>query len=217
MMKKWLKDKTRLLFAGLFVFGGLLVGVLVASLVLPTKTPHELLGLGAVTLFFLLVFVAREIFDPDNALTYEQRLEAAEQKHEAYIQELEQQGLLESTEYRAKRAFQVEEFEDEGSHYYIELENGSVLFLSGQYLFDYEPIDDDPEYNQQRLFPCTEFTVRMHTGEWYVVDLICRGEVFEPELLAPPFDFKKDSFPMDGKVITNQTYNEIKQERMNRR
>jgi hypothetical protein len=97
------------------------------------------------------------------------------------------------------------------------LENGSVLFLSGQYLYDYQPIDGDPEYNRPRLFPCTEFTVRRHIGKGYVFAIICRGEVFEPELLAPPFDFKKDDFPIDGKVITDQTYDDIKQERMNRR
>ena len=35
-------------------------------------------------------------------------------------------------------------------------------FLSGQYLYDYEPISDDPDANEARSFPCTEFTVRRH-------------------------------------------------------
>ncbi len=212
-MRKWLKDKTRLLFAGLFVFGGLLVGVLVASLVLPAKTPHELLGLGAATLLCLLLFAAMAIFNPDNAFTYEQSLEM-------HIQELEQQGLLESISYQARRAFQVEEFEDEGSHYYIELENGSVLFLSGQYLYEYEPGDNNKKFSQPRYFPCTEFTVLRRLPDRHVIDLLRQGKVLEPELLAPSFsdeDLDNDCFPGDGTIITDRTYDAIKQERLTRR
>ena len=71
----------------------------------------------------------------------------------------------------------MEEFEDEGLHYFIELVDGRVLFLSGQYLYDYEPISDDPESNQPRSFPCTEFTVRRHKNDGCVVDLLRAGTV----------------------------------------
>lgn len=74
-----------------------------------------------------------------------------------------------SEAYRVKRAFQVEEFEDEGSHYYIELDDRRVLFLSGQYLYDYD--SEDPP----RAFPCTEFVVRRHRTKGYVVDISLSG------------------------------------------
>ena len=60
------------------------------------------------------------------------------------------------------RAFGVKEFEDEGLHYFLELTDGRVLVLSGQYLYDYEAISDDSETNRPRAFPCSEFTLRRH-------------------------------------------------------
>ena len=50
-----------------------------------------------------------------------------------------------SERFTASRAFAVEEFEDEGSHYFVDLTDNRVLFLSGQYLYDYEPLEDAEE------------------------------------------------------------------------
>ena len=130
------------------------------------------------------------------------------------LEELENQGLVDSIRYHAKRAFQVEEFEDEGIHYYLELEDGSVLFLSGQYLYDYEPISDDPEFNQERRFPCTDFTVKRHKTGGYVLDIVTDGSVLEPEETMPPFSgFRSVEVPEDGVVIRGISYDEIKRER----
>ena len=46
---------------------------------------------------------------------------------EELIGELQEQGMLISESFSAVRAFQVEEFEDEGSHYFIELTDGAVF------------------------------------------------------------------------------------------
>ncbi|MGZ5545108.1 MAG: hypothetical protein ACXWIU_10570, partial [Limisphaerales bacterium] len=73
------------------------------------------------------------------------------------IEEMEAQGLLQHEKYEAMRAFQVEEFEDEGSQYFIQLKDGSTLFLCGQYLYDYEPVEGS--LKQSRKFPCTEFVL----------------------------------------------------------
>lgn len=102
----------------------------------------------------------------------------------------------------------MREFEDEGLHYFLELADGRVLFMSGQYLYDFEPISDDPEMNQPRSFPCSEFTVRRHTKEGYVVDMVCGGTVLEPEVSAPPFeksDWRGNRVPEDGQVISGVT------------
>jgi hypothetical protein len=88
-------------------------------------------------------------------------------------QALENQGLVTAEEFKVRRALQVEEFEDEGSHFFLELNDGNVLFLSGQYLYDYAPVDDiDPE--QGRLFPCSEFTVKRHKDKGYVIEITRR-------------------------------------------
>lgn len=134
---------------------------------------------------------------------------------EEQIADLEAEGLIQRDSFTARRAFQVEESEDEGSHYYIELDDGRVLFLSGQYLYDFEEIADDPELNQPRSFPCTAFDVVRHRTEGFVINLDCKGAVLEPEILAPPFgkkDFKEDRVPEDGEVV-DTPYDILKSER----
>jgi hypothetical protein len=123
------------------------------------------------------------------------------------------ESTLVSQRFHARRAFEIEEFEDEGMSFFVELADDSVLFLSGQYLYEYEPIDDDPDLNQPRRFPCTEFTVRRHPTEHWVYDVACSGEVLEPEGLAPPFsgdDYDFGRIPEDGQVITDRSYDELK-------
>lgn len=133
----------------------------------------------------------------------------------AGIRRLEDAGLLTSTVYRARRAFSAAESEDEGPHYFLELDDGSVLCLTGQYLYDLEPAEQEPE--PARRFPCTEFTVRRHRTNGYTVDILCRGDVLEPEAVAKPFtfrEFRQDLVPEDGEVLTGRSYDEIKRERM---
>jgi hypothetical protein len=135
------------------------------------------------------------------------------------LREWEEQGLLESTEYKATRAFQLEEWEDEGLHFFLELEDGSVLYLNGQYLYEYEEIVDDVEVPIPRRFPCTDFTVKRHRRSGDLADLICRGDAFEPETVAPPFDdaeYRRGAVPEDGQVIRDRSYDEIKRERLAR-
>ena len=62
-----------------------------------------------------------------------------EKEIQAERDKLEQLGLLVHQSFRALRAFQLEEFEDEGSQYFLELEDHSVFYLSGQFLYEYEP------------------------------------------------------------------------------
>lgn len=197
----------RLVVAGLFVF--VLCFAAASALVelgLLENMPGIFVGVGMLPFFLLLVALALWLFNP--------RAKSAEEQ----VRELEEQNLIVDDHYRATRAFAVEEFEDEGSTYYVELADGRVLFLQGQYLYDYEPIEDDPEFNQPRTFPCTEFTLRRHREKGYTVDLLCAGRVFEPEVTAPPFgeEALAEDFPQDGDLITGQTYDELKADRLAR-
>jgi hypothetical protein len=52
------------------------------------------------------------------------------------------------------------------------------------------------------------------------VDITCRGDVLQPEVVAPPFsplDYKQRAIPADGQVITDRTYDEIKAQRTSSR
>ena len=114
----------------------------------------------------------------------------------------------------------MQELEDEGLHYFLELDDGRVLLMSGQYLYDYEPITDDPEQNQPRLFPCTQFTVRRHRTKRYVIDLLCGGTVLAPEVMAPPFrteTWQMDRFPEDGEMFGSGSYDGLKRQLLGER
>jgi hypothetical protein len=131
---------------------------------------------------------------------------------EGGIAELEAKGKLVRQRFDATRAFAVDQIEDEGPHYYIELVDGRMLYLNGQYLYDYESIDDDPELNQERLFPNTAFEVLRHRDTGYVIHIACSGLVLEPELTAPSFNREelRRGVPEDGQIITDETYDVLK-------
>lgn len=99
------------------------------------------------------------------------------------VEDLAASGLLQSTSYRARRACEIEAFDDWGPHYLLELEDLSILLLSGQFLCDYDPVDYDIEHDQPRRFPCTEFVVHQHRSKGYVIEIDCRGDVIEPTLV----------------------------------
>jgi hypothetical protein len=200
----------RVVLAGLFVVFTLSIAVALVAVFVPQLEQQPLvLGLSLAALMLILCVGAGYIFNRPEDRFIEFRTA------ESFMQELAAKGLLVSSEFRATRALRIAEFDDEGSHYFIELENGSVLYLNGQYLYDYEPIDDDPEVNQPRNFPCTEFTVHRHKVEGYVVEIVCRGRVLDPEITAPAFekvDKRRGALFGDGQVLTDRTYEQIRQE-----
>lgn len=200
----------RLIAAGIFVYASmlLLVGVL-GTWNAFDRAPPWLVGLGIAVFTIGMVVLSAWLFNRRGAGPL------GGKTAEEHIRELEEAGQLESTSFRATRAFGVEEAEDEGLHYFLELADGRVLFLSGQYLYDYEPISDDPAVNQPRSFPCTEFTVRRHKTDRYVVDILRAGAVLEPEVIGPPFGrnaWRAKRIPEDGQLIADTTYDALKGE-----
>ena len=194
----------RLIAAALFVCSGVPIVIwLLSALGLPPWTVA-----GSVIFAPLWVALAYWLFAPRGPAPLDRK--TAEQ----HLRELEERDLLESMAFRATRAFEVEEFEDEGLHYFLELADGRVLFLTGQYLYEYEPTADEPVEDQPRSgsFPCTEFTIRRHKTEGYVADIVCGGSVLEPEVLAPSFGAKvwePGAIPEDGQIFTDVTYDEM--------
>lgn len=206
----------RAVLAGLFCFGGLLACVGLVSHYFPDGFgPPWLMGICFAAVLLVLAAASLVLF---NKRGY--RPSASGKSFEEQVAELESQGLLAAEAFQARRAFQVEEFEDEGSHYFIELADGGVLYLNGQYLYDYEQITDDAELSQPRRFPCSRFTVRRHKVTGDVVDIICSGELLPPECEAPSFDkgdMKRGLIPEDGQIIRDRTYEEVKRERLKRK
>ena len=194
-----LRDRLKLVGAALFAVAGAFGGFCL-SLWLPRSYPGWLLDSIPLCALFVFLVIAVALFNSSvvgTAVPGEK------------IRKLESQGLVRSQPYRALRAFQIQEFDDEGSHYYIELDDRRVLFLSGQYLWDHDAED------QPRTFPCTAFVVRRHATKGYALDVLCGGAVIEPEVIAPPFDaddFGTEAIPADGQIITDKPYDRLKDE-----
>jgi hypothetical protein len=195
-------NSVRLIFAGLFCFVVLLFAAGPVIKYFPKDSPVlmgltlglVLIGTAILALFFFNL--GRRKFPPGPTL-----------------EELEAQGLVVSQDFQAIRAFEVEEFEDEGQHYFIELADGSVLFLTGQYFYDITMMNGDTEDAKSGAFPTTEFTIKRHKVEGHVVDVICRGRLLKPEVVAKPFGpeiLERDGIPEDGAIIRDKTYDAIK-------
>ena len=197
-------DFLRLLGTGLFVVVFMAGSVVVLSLLFP-KAPTWIIVPISLLSFFGSTWGALAIF-------HGRLLRRSQEEIQKERTDWEQSGLLIHESFRALRAFQVEEYEDEGSHYFLELEDHSVLFLSGQFLYEYEVSD-----KRSRRFPCTEFTVRRHKDKGFIVDVVCSGEVLEPEVIAQPFsltDAENNAFMEEVQVIPAKSYDEVKAERL---
>ncbi len=104
-------------------------------------------------------------------------------------------GVARVVTYRVSDALQVEESEDEGSSYYLRLDDGRVAFLSGQYLYDAEG---------EGTFPNTLVTVVRAPATDVVFDLRCEGRPLGAVPRLPTFtaeDWDHGAVPSDGALV----------------
>jgi hypothetical protein len=102
-------------------------------------------------------------------------------------------GLVSTTTYVVRDAVAVEEGEDEGPSYYLLLEDGRTLFLSGQYL--YEPAE--------RGFPWTSFEIVRRQVSGGALGVVRRGAPLAPSRTRRPFsedEYRSGAVPDDGAV-----------------
>lgn len=202
----------RALLAAIFVFAVVLTEVEIVSKRYPNDTWPWWAGPTIIASMFTAIIASLFLFNKSGL-----RPNISRKSLEEQLAELQEKGLLLNELFKARRAFQVEEYEDEGSHYFIELMDGAVLFVTGQYLYEYQEITDDPELNQDRRFPCSEFRLQRHKETGSVLNILCAGRVLAIECVAPPFDksaFKRGLVPEDGKVLRNRSYEDLKWELM---
>ncbi len=173
------RKDTKFVLVALFFVGWAILAILALPELrdaLPEPLVLLLIGLLILVLFFALSFLVMYLFNisPTRPLFGTQTFPSWEEQ----IAEMEQRGLLATVDFRATRALMVGSGEDEYLHYLLELDNGNILHLTGEYLFEYEQVDDAEDGAEDFLagrFPCTIFTVRQHRDEGYVLDIICRG------------------------------------------
>jgi hypothetical protein len=198
----------RLILAAIsFLIGLFLIATAITAL-LPQNAPEWLTGVAILISAGLSLYLTNKLVNVRGTRFWSLCRAQESAEHE--------EDVLSSMEFHATRVFQVEELHDEGSNYFLELRDGSVLFLSGHYFHEHEPLEFDDRIVHQREFPCTEFVVRRR-DDGSVVGIQCRGRVLEPEVMTPPFpeeDFKNNALPKDGDIIASFTYDEVKAARL---
>jgi len=108
------------------------------------------------------------------------------------------------TTYEIEDALRIEELEDEGSQYYLKLADGRVLFLAGQWLYEYEDGEDENGQRTPARFPCRRFNVERAAKSGLFLDLRPLGPAFEPSGTLRPFtsdEHRAGSVPNDGDVL----------------
>jgi hypothetical protein len=93
-------------------------------------------------------------------------------------------------------AIQVEEVEDEGPGFFLDVEEGQLLFLQGQYLYDSLA---EGEGGIDRFPNRTVEVVRLQ-GSGVVLALTAAGEPFAPSRVRGPLT-QHEYFPADGELI----------------
>lgn len=102
-------------------------------------------------------------------------------------------GHVKSITYTIRDAIAVEESEDEGLSFYLLLDDGRTLFLSGQYL--YEPVEAG--------FPWTSFELIQAPVAGYTVRIVPLGSSLRPSRTRGPFkdaEYKSGLIPDDGAI-----------------
>jgi hypothetical protein len=111
-------------------------------------------------------------------------------------------GHVQSTIYMIRDAVAVEEHEDEGLSYFLLLDDGRALFLSGQYLYD----------PAAKGFPWESFEiVRVASGSW-VLHVVRLGVPLTPSSTRRPFsddEYRSGTVPADG-TIESRDFNALR-------
>jgi hypothetical protein len=197
----------RLVIAALSFFIGLFAFIRAFMALLPADAPGWQIDAAIVAGFLLSLFLTNKLVNAPGTRFWS--LSRAPEPDESP----EQEGLLVSTAYRAKRYFEVEASDEEGPHYFIELDDGSVLYMSGRYLAAFRPRKIFNLIDYPRKFPCTEFIVKRDRCDGCIVDIQCSGSPLEPEIVTPPFNelaFQSSIIPQDGDILVSRTYDAIK-------
>jgi hypothetical protein len=170
------------LLAGGFVFAAVLGGLLI---VLPSSWEYGVRSL-----------VPAVVGAVAGALVFWRVRRSTRRSHwQAAVRSDLDRGLAEVTTYGVQEAIAVEEAEDEGSHYFLRLTDGRVLFLSGQYLYEAE---------DGGLFPNSVFTIIRAPASGLVLDLKCAGEAYPASSTRACFseaDHLENRVPEDGEVL----------------
>ena len=180
-------------FAAFFTYFPILGALLALGRWIPALRDDNAVGIVTSPLG-LLVFAWVFIRARASSKRDRSSLESLRHIHERELRE----GTAEVTRYRVVDAIQVEEYEDEGSHYFLLLEDGRVLYESGQHLYELEAL---------RRFPSTIVEIHSTSHVGRLLDVKGVGDYLPPSALLPPF---ADSVDLPASSIVEVDFEAIR-------
>ncbi len=133
--------------------------------------------------------------------------------YDDYVRDLESRGKARRDHFTASRALTAEDYTISGLAHFLDIGEGRILCLRGQNYYDFEPIEDDPEVNQDRQFPTRDFSVLFLKNNDDVLQLFPGSDVFEPRCMDPiiePNSLYDLGFELeDGEIVTGVPFEDV--------
>jgi len=130
---------------------------------------------------------------------------------EDHLEQLEKDGKAIRERCETTRCISIEDFSNSCLAHLIDVGNSRVLCLYGQSYFDFQPIDDDPDVNQPRLFPTKDFLLVRRKSNGEVLALIPGADVFEPVVSGSIAGIEQvlSIRLRDGDIIQNHSFERL--------
>lgn len=145
-------------------------------------------------LLLTVVGVKAALFLYDTAKKERRDTEREWERRAAWCEEVISRGQMEVLHVEATGVVAVEGWADEKGKdaYFLDLDDGTALFLSGDYL---------AEAVEQDRFPCTAFDLLRYPGEAVIRSIECRGEPFADWQRLDGETLEDGYSPADGEVV----------------
>lgn len=156
------------------------------------------LVLGAALLMAVLVYLIA------NAPAWSRALGGV--SREEHLKQLQARGEALLLDYEVIAALTVEDLGTSCLIHFLDIGESRILCLYGQEYYEFEPIEDDPEFNQPRRFPTRTFSLLLHRKKNKVLNVYPGDAVLEPAVCDPiktPDNLNALGFKLkDGEVVT---------------
>ena len=135
------------------------------------------------------------------------------QSDDDYINSLVKVGKASIETYTVREAITFEDKNTGCLCHLLRISDNTAIFLYGQYLYDYVKIIDDPDLNQERLFPTSEFKVARQKKDGKILRLDIGESVVEEITISKPNleALYKAGFTLtDGEVVAAIEYSTLR-------
>jgi hypothetical protein len=99
---------------------------------------------------------------------------------EDHLKKLEEEGKAGREFYQVSRAITFEDLRTSCLVHLLEVGDNQLLCLCGQYYYEFEPIEDDPDMNQPRKFPTQSFSMLRRKSNREILKIFPGADVLEP-------------------------------------